>query len=308
MIKTITILLSTFLLCVASYAQSTTETDSLTIEKSLLSEISEHQMVIDSLRSILKAIEDKAITYPYWTFGGGTLSGFDFNNFSNWANRGDNFNSSASSFTLGANGFANQKGKNYFWRNRTRINLGWQRFQRSNTDEDAQFQKIADMMRIVSHYGYNINPKLAMSTLTEWESNLISQDINVSYLDVSVGFTYTPNDNFVSIMHPINYEVALSDDQNIESSPGAKLIMEYTNIIEQRLSLASQFTGFLSYEEIDFLSNFTWTNRVNIKVLKGLGIGLEYALRVSPQETFEINLTDENLQSYFVMGMSFEII
>ena len=146
-----------------------------------------------------------------------------------------------------------------------------------------------------------------MSALSEWESNLIDQTINPSYLDMSLGFTWTPNTDLVSIMHPVSYELAIADEDGFESSFGAKLIFEYSKNIEKRIRVQSNFSGFLSYEELDFLSNFTWRNGVNFKFFKGIGLGLEYALRVSRQETIAIDLTDEHLQSFLVMGMSIEL-
>jgi len=289
------------------FGQDSIQTPELTIQEVIKKEVSQHQTVIDSLNKKLAHLKDSLQEYPIWKIGGGALSGFDFNSFSNWANRGENINSSASSFNLGVNGFINKKGENHFWRNQARINVGWQKFKQSDEDVDADYEKIADMLQLVTHYGYNICPEIAMSSLVEWESNVIDQAINPSYLDMSLGFTWTPNSNFVSIMHPVNYELALADEAGFESSFGAKLIFEYSKSIESRISVQSNFSGFLSYEELDFLSNFTWRNGVNFKFFKGIGLGLEYALRVSRQETVAINLTDEHLQSYLVMGMSFEL-
>ncbi len=298
------LLLSPFL----SFSRDTLVTPALTIQEVIKQTVSKHQHEIDSLNKQLTHIKDSLQTFPIWKIGGGALSGFDFNNFSNWANRGENINSSASSFNIGINGFINKQGERHFWRNQARINVGWQKFKRSEEDVDAQFEKIADMLQLVTHYGYNICPEIAISALSEWESNIIDQAINPSYLDMSLGLTWTPNLDFVSIMHPVNYELALADEEaGFESSFGAKLIFEYSKQIEKRISLQSNFSGFLSYEELGFLSNFTWRNGVNIEFLKGIGLGLEYALRVSRQETIAINLTDEHLQSYLVMGMSFKL-
>lgn len=275
----------------------------------LKQEISAHQKAIDSLSKQLKVFKDSREVYPLWTTGGGLLSGFNVNNFNNWANRGPNINSSAASFSMALNGYANMKGKNHFWRNQARVNVGWQRFKASDdvADEDARFEKIADMLRFVTHYGHNICSKVALSAITEWESNLIDQMINPSYLDLSLGVTWTPEQYFVSVMHPVSYELALSQNQNFRSSVGAKLVVEYNRKVEGNINVQSNFSGFLSYEQLDILSNFTWSNGFNVKLFKGLGMGLEYALRVSRQETRELNLNDDHLQSYLVMGMTFEI-
>lgn len=299
--------LCVLLISFTTSAQDSTNVPSLNLEESLQAGISEHQNAIDSLQKQLKIVKDSLIQYPYWTVGGGVLSGFNFNNFSNWANRGENINSSASSFSIGLHGYANKKGENYFWRNKARVNVGWQYFKRSEEDREAQIEKISDMLQMVTHYGYNICPEIAISALSEWESNLLDQTINPSYLDLSIGMTWTPDESFVNIIHPVNYELAIANSEQFESSFGAKLVFEFNKNIEKRLSLQSNFSGFLSYERLDYLSNFTWSNGLNVKLFKGLGMGLEYALRVSQQETFELNLADEHLQSYVVMGLSYEI-
>ena len=294
-----------FLYIIPSNAQSD---DSRHNSKALLAmTISEHQLVVDSLTQRLQEIEKSEMTYPYWKIRGGAIGGFNLNSFSNWANRGDNTNSSASILTLGCNGNADLKGSDYFWRNRGRLLVAWQRFQR-NESEDVAFQKTADMLQLVTHYGQNVTEKLAVSVLSEWESNLIDQTINPSYLDMSLGFTWTPNDYLSSVIHPLNYELALAEEDVFESSFGAKLILDYNQEIDARLKLASSFSGFLSYEQLDLLSNFTWTNGMNIKIIKSVGIAIEYAMRVSQQETLVLNTLDENhLQSYFLMGLSFEL-
>ncbi len=284
------------------------DTDSILVDEQTIlnNKIEVYKNKIDSLKSRLGYIKDSLQTYPYWSFGGGMLTGLDFNNFSNWANRGTELNSSATSFTLGVNGYANVKGEHHFWRNRGRLLLGWQRFRQSDEDTDAGFDKTADMFQLISHYGYNIAKEFAMSVLSEWQSNIFDQAISPSYLDLSLGFTWSPNPYLVGILHPVNYNFALADQDMLNSSIGTKLLVEYNRSLES-LSLQSSFSGFLSYEELDFLSNFTWTNGLNIKVFKHIGLGVEYALRVSKQETYTLNITSETLQSYFLLGMSYEI-
>jgi len=299
-------LLVALYISVATLSIAQTDTIVLSAKDLVKQEIENYQSVLDSLNKQLAEIKKSEITYPHWKMKVGAIGGLDLNNFSNWANRGADVNSSAASITLGGSAKADLIGKHSFWRNRGRLLIGWQRFDRGE-GEETQVQKTADILQIGSHYGRNIIDGLAMSVLSEWESNLIDQTINPSYLDMSLGLTWTPNDYFSSVIHPVNYELALAEEDQFESSLGAKLVFEYNQQVDQYVNLASSFSGFLSYEEIEILSNYTWTNRLNVKLIKSLGLAMEYALRMSQQETVAIGLNDDHVQSYFLMGLSFEI-
>ena len=296
-----------FFISMNGFSQKKISTELDSEQKQIKSHINLYKKKIDSLNSRLTEIKDSLTVYPIWEIGGGAISGLDFNSFSNWANRGINNNSSASSINISINGYVHRKGEKSFWKSNARSHLGWQRFKQTEDDVDTQFKKIADMIQLSTLYGFKVSPKLALSALSEWESNLIDQTISPSYIDISTGFTWTPNRYFNSTIHPFNYEFALSDQTLFESSLGAKILFEYSRLFKKWIRVQSNFTGFLSYEEIDFLSNFTWRNSVNLKIIKGIGLGAEYALRVSEQETTAIHITDNHLQSYIVIGLSFEL-
>ena len=83
------------------------------------------------------------------------------------------------------------------------------------------------------------------------------------------------------------------------------------------LSLKTDFSGFLSYRNID-RSNWTWTNTFSYKLWKVVGIGIEGGLRGNRQETldYEINVLgnedatfdsiENKLQSYFLAGITYK--
>ena len=50
----------------------------------------------------------------------------------------------------------------------------------------------------------------------------------------------------------------------------------------------------------------TWTNWFGFKLFKGIGVGIEHGLRISPQEKILLNI-DNSLQSYYVLGLSYSI-
>ena len=52
------------------------------------------------------------------------------------------------------------------------------------------------------------------------------------YLDVGVGATWTPIENLIVVIHPLNYNFVFADNDAIfESSLGAKIVADYTRQI-----------------------------------------------------------------------------
>lgn len=257
---------------------------------------------VDSIKTLLNEQKSRNEKPKIWETKFGGLLGFDFNNFMNWVSQGDNSNSSSSSISTSIDGQINKLGNKFFWRNTGKLTLGWRNINNSTTE--SGFQKTIDLLNINTHIGNKVNEKLALSVLGEWRSNLLSQNIAPSYLDMSLGITWTPEEHILAIVHPINYELILGDADAYESSIGSKLRLAYDHAVSERLHLKSNLSGFMSYKSLSDLTNYTWTNGVDIKVVENLGIGLEYAMRVSPQETQALSNV-EDFQSYVIMGVSF---
>ncbi|GLR17728.1 DUF3078 domain-containing protein [Portibacter lacus] len=252
----------------------------------------------------LKAAIDKTIK---WRFGSGGLLGLDINNFNNWAPKPD-LNSSAQSISFSYNGFANLIEDKYFWRNNGGLNLGWLKYDEDSqtTGDDDGFDQVADIFNVQSLFGYNLTKNLALSALGEYRTTLLSNFNNPGFLDMGVGFTYTPIPNFVLVVHPLNYNFIFAKEAtDFTSSLGAKVVADYNTKIADIVTWRSNLSGFLSYEGTD-LSNYTWINGFNFAAYKGIGIGFELGLRWYPQET-EARSLESAFQNYYQVGISYTI-
>ena len=146
----------------------------------------------------------------------------------------------------------------------------------------------------------------AASALGEYRTSILSNFNNPGYLDIGVGFTYTPLPNLVITAHPINYNFIIAkDDGDYNSSLGAKIVANYTTNLFPGVAWRSNLSSFISYNGND-LSNYTWINGINLKAFKGIGIGIEYGLRWNPQETAARELTS-GTQSYYAIGISYSL-
>ena len=262
---------------------------------------------VTSLEKEIAAISSQLIEYPYWEKGGSGLLGFDFNSFNNWATRGPDLNSSATSIGLSFNGFTNKIGEDYFWKNNGSLVLGWQKFDRGDEDNTG-FQKTADIFNVQSLYGRNLSKTLSLSTLGELRTTFLENSFNPGYLDLGVGLTWNPAKDLTAVFHPMNYNIVIaSEDIVFKSSFGCKFVVNYARKFNKVVSWRTNVSGFLSYKDVDLLSNYTWTNGFNFKLVNNLGVGIEYSIRQSKQETSSEPLSDGDFQSYFLFGLTYAI-
>lgn len=54
-------------------------------------------------------------------------------------------------------------------------------------------------------YGRNLSEKWAASALMEYRTTIIDNFNDPGYLDVGIGVTWTPIDNLIVVIHPLNY-------------------------------------------------------------------------------------------------------
>jgi len=113
------------------------------------------------------------------------------------------------------------------------------------------------------------------------------------------------------VIHPLNYNFVFSDGAyDFKSSLGAKIVADYTAEIIPGLAWKSNLSAFVSYEDPNELSNWTWVNGLSTAV-NGVGIGVEIGLRNNKQEARALDLSDSNgafvnpLQTYWVVGLSY---
>ena len=275
----------------------------------------------DALQKEIDAIQSKIDALPGWHVGAfGTIGG-SISEFNNWYAQGTPNNSSGNiGFTV--NGFANLKQEKFFWRNSLNINLGWVKLDdKDDPNDDKNFREATDVFNITSLYGRKLSEKWALSTLGEYRTTLLSNFNDPGYLDVGVGATWTPIDNLVVVIHPLNYNFVFADNDAVfDSSMGAKIVADYTREIGA-INFKSNLSMFQSYKSSD-LSNWTWINSFGYTLWKKIGVGFEFGLRDNKQEavnyaigqlpadfvgeTPDFDNVDNKLQTYWLLGLHYK--
>jgi len=304
------ILLSLLLLFTISIGFSQTK-EELEAEKSA------KQDSIKAIQSRLKGIQAQLDALPGWRVGAfGTIGG-SFSNFNNWYAQG-NPNNSSGSIGITFNGYANLIEEKFFWRNALTTNLNWVKLDnKDDPNDDDSFSPTTDVFNLTSLYGWNLTKKLAVSALMEYRTTLLNNFNDPGYLDLGVGFTWTPVTDLIVVIHPLDYNFVFSSEDTIfESSLGAKIVADYTRQIGA-ISFKSNLSMFQSYESSD-LSNLTWTNSFGYTLWKMIGVGFDFGLRSNKQEAlnYAINTLgdtmatfdniDNDLQTYWTLGLSYK--
>lgn len=269
----------------------------------------EKQAEADKFQAEANALQAQIDALPGWRTGVfGTIGG-SLSNFNNWYAQGvPNNNSGTIGITV--NAFANKLEDKYFWRNSLTTNLNWVKFDDKDdpTDNDS-FRTGTDVFNLSSLYGRKLSEKWAISGLLEYRTTLLDNFNDPGYLDLGVGATWTPIENMVVVIHPLNYNFVFADNDSVfESSAGAKIVADYTRSIGA-VNFKTNFSTFQSYESSD-LSNWTWTNSFSYTLWKMIGVGFDFALRSNRQEAanfqgVSLEDADNELQSYYVIGLSY---
>jgi hypothetical protein len=245
-----------------------------------------------------------------WDYGVSGTVGANLSGFSNWAPVALP-NSRNTTILASVNSFANKIEEKYFWRTSLGINLGWQKLIRDINNvqtEEERFAQTADIFTFNSLIGYRLTENLAASGLGEFRSNLLNNFNNPGFFDIGVGATWTPVSNGLIVFHPLNYNFIFSKEGfDFESSLGTKLLAEYSTSLFEKVRWRTHLSAFLSYSDIKDFSNYTWTNSIGFNAFKGVGIGIEYALRVNRQESSAFGF-DQTLQQYFILGLTYSLV
>lgn len=291
-----------------TYAQS---------EEELKAALAEKNDSIASIQGRADAIQAQIDALPGWKIGAFGVIGGNISNFSNWYAQGFPNNSSGNiGFTV--NAFANLQEEKFFWRNSGNVNLSWVKLDDEDDpmDEDG-FREAVDVFNISSLYGRKLSEKFAISGLGEYRTTLLNNFNNPGYLDLGVGGTWTPIENLVVVIHPLNYNFVFADDGDIfQSSLGAKIVADYTRQIGA-VAFKTNLSAFSSYESSD-LSNWTWINSFSYTLWKMIGVGFDFGLRSNKQEAlnYAVNTlgetdatfdnVDNDLQTYWTLGLSYK--
>lgn len=314
MSKKILVILMMMLSMSFSFAQTKEELEAQKKEK---------QAIADVAQKEANAIQAQIDTLPGWKVGAFGTVGGSLSNFNNWYAQGAPNNSSGN-IGITFNGYANLLEEKFFWRNSLNTNLNWVKLDnKDNPNDDDGFNPTTDVFNLSSLYGRKLSEKLAASGLVEYRTTLLDNFNDPGYLDIGVGFTWTPINNLIVVVHPLNYNFVFAENDAVfESSLGAKVVADYTRQIGA-IAFKSNLSGFYSYKDSD-LSNWTWTNAFSYTLWKRIGVGFEFALRSNKQEALNYALgqfdpmaipaedvptfenVDNELQSYYVVGMSYK--
>ena len=270
----------------------------------------EKQAEADKFQGEADALQAQIDALPGWRVGAfGTIGG-SLSNFNNWYAQGTPNNASGNiGFTV--NAYANKIEDKYFWRNTLTTNLNWVKLDDKDDPSDKDsFEATTDVFNLSSLYGYKLSKKWAVSGLLEYRTTLLDNFNDPGYLDLGVGATWTPIENMIVVIHPLNYNFVFADDDSVfESSAGAKIVADYTKSIGA-VNFKTNFSTFQSYESGD-LSNWTWTNSFSYTLWKMIGVGFDFALRSNKQEAanfqgVDLEDADNDLQSYYTIGLSYK--
>lgn len=277
----------------------------------------EKQAEADAAQAEANALQAKIDALPGWRTGAFGVIGGSLSNFNNWYAQGAPNNSSGNiGFTV--NGFANLIQEKFFWRNALTTNLNWTKLDNKDisTDSDS-FEPTTDVFNISSLYGRNLSKTLAASGLMEYRTTILNNFNDPGYLDVGIGATWTPIENLIVVVHPLNYNFVFADDDTIfNSSLGAKIVADYTRQIGA-IGFKTNLSAFQSYESGD-LSNWTWTNSFSYTLWKMIGVGFDFGLRNNRQEALNysrnvlgnasetFDSVDNDLQTYYTFGLSYK--
>jgi len=290
-------------------------------KEELQAQKSEKQAVADAAQAEANAIQKQIDALPGWKKGAFGVIGGSFSNFNNWYSQGTPNNSSGN-IGINFNAYANKLEDTYFWRNSLTVNLAWVKFDdKDDPADDDSFRATTDVFNVSSLYGRKLNEKWAASALGEYRTTILDNFNDPGYLDLGVGFTWTPMDNLIVVIHPLNYNFVFADNDSVfESSLGAKVVADYTRQFGA-IAFKSNLSAFYSYKDSD-LSNWTWTNAFSYTLWKNIGVGFDFALRSNKQEALNYALAglpadfmgeqpnfdtvDNDLQTYYTVGLTYK--
>ncbi len=284
MIKRLLILSVAFLfVAVSTFAQGDNQEGIVKLKEQRTAKEAE----IAALNAEIAEINKKILEFPGWSFGSFGLIGANFSSYNNWLFRGNEANNALSNINISANGYANNNQEKYFWRNSIGVNIGLAGTGNDLGEANDNIAKAIDNLVITSLFGYKLTEKFALSALGEYRSSILDNFNDPGYLDLGIGGTWTPITDLVVVIHPLNYNfVFASDDVAYTSSLGCKIVADYTRSLPilNGISWKSNFSAFLSYKDMNNLSNWTWINGFSFAAWKGIGVGVEFGLRGSMQE------------------------
>ena len=276
------------------------------------------QAEADKLGGEIAGLQKQINIMSGWVKGVSGNVGLNLSSSNNWV-AAPNPTSNSTGLGVGLATFANKMSKKTMFRNKGILNLAWQKVDLNDGSEvpDLFDSGTLDILNISSLYGYRVHPKFAISALGELNTSLFNF-LAPGALDIGAGGTWTPSDNLVVVVHPLNYHIAWpADGSGVESASalGAKIRADYTNsymVLGKKIGLSSTFTTFFPYSDVLTTFNagtadeytaglleYTWLNTISFELWRGIGVGISAGLRGAD---FEIQ---DQIQTYYNLGLSY---
>lgn len=281
----------------------------------------------------LDALQKRINMLSGWITGVTGLVGFDLSGSNKWI-ANPNPTSNSTGLSIGLTGFANREQEKYFWNNKLIINKAWQDIDRSEADENLENDGLfdngtVDILNLSSLAGYKLSEKWAISAMAEFNSS-IENFLEPATFDIGAGVTWKPITNLTVVIHPLNYHVAWSSQDNVsaEGALGAKIRADYQDefmIAGRKIAWSSTLTSFLPYSDtktsLDQINKYgepilgadgmplqreaglfewTWLNTFSFQVWKGIGVGFNLGLR---NAEFEYPDT----QMFYSLGLTYTL-
>lgn len=286
----------------------------------LQSQAAAKQAEVDALNGEISAVDREIEILSGWIKGFTGNVGFDFNKSNNWV-ASPNRNARSTSLGLSLSAFANKITEKTMWRNKGIITKEWQDVDLTDEGNGSGLfdNGTVDILNLSSLYGFRVHPKFSFTGLAELNTS-IENFLAPGALDFGIGATWTPNNDLVVVLHPLNYHIGFSGQDGIETSGalGLKLRADYTKkliVAGKNLNWSSTLTGFVPYSDTESqilvnpdepdgetytagLTEYTWVNTIGFEVWKGIGVGIGFGLRNADFES-------RDTQTYYNLGLTY---
>lgn len=243
----------------------------------------------EAARTIKKDIPDTL--KKRWVFCGTYQVSAGQGSLSNWAAGGDDFSfSAATSLNL----FSYYKKGKASWDNALHVNFGYIK------TSSLGSRKNDDRIDFISRYGYSLNKKLNLATLTNFRSqmlkgysysesskgtfrkNFASAFLSPAYVLVSQGLDYKPQKNLSVFISPITARWVIVKDDSLaargdygvtpgkhsSSQLGAFATINYSKSFNKFISYNGRIDLFSNYKNNPLNTDLYMTNAVSAKVGK----------------------------------------
>jgi len=311
--KIISISFLLLLLCAGAFAQ----------------DASIRKLQVESARTVNKDIVDTS--HHHWSAGGTYQVSAGQGSLSNWAAGGDDFSFSASTSLHLFSFFKKEKAS---WDNSLNFNFGYIK------TSSLGSRKNDDRIDFISRYGYALNKKLNLTTLTNFRSQLLngysysetskgsfrknfaSAFLSPAYVLISQGLDFKPGKNLSVFVSPVTARWVIVRDDSLAArgdygvTPGkhhanqlgAFATIHYTRAFNKFISYTGRIDLFSNYKNNPLNTDLYMTNAVSAKIGKLICFSWNLDMIYDDDvKLFGKNGTSPALQMKSVVGVGLQV-